>query len=225
MLWFSWGYAISADGWGYLTPLFQKKCPLTRLILNRLFNWFWNIFIMTLLSLADFSHSLPVGCCISVHTFSKSPGLGLQLARDLGFLPAQHMLHSYLCELCFHVCSAVHCCILSVFHEKPAVLAECILGTKETTTRHQSCIFLLWNGTILRWFWDEQVCWCNNIWRLLINCFKCSESDFFFFFTCAFFFASVLKLNMKAAHDITDNNPFVFVVSGVGWFTRKERSL
>lgn len=119
MLWFSWDYAISADGWGYLTPLFQKKCPLTRLILNRLFNWFWNIFIMTLLSLADFSHSLPVGCCISVHTFSKSPGLGLQLARDLGFLPAQHMLHSYLCELCFHVCSAVHCCILSFMRSQP----------------------------------------------------------------------------------------------------------
>lgn len=34
-----------------------------------------------------------VGHYVSLRTFSKSPRPGLLLARDLGFLPAQHMLH------------------------------------------------------------------------------------------------------------------------------------
>lgn len=40
------------------------------------------------------SLSFPVGHCVSLNTFSKSPGPGLLLPRDLGFLPAQHMLYS-----------------------------------------------------------------------------------------------------------------------------------
>lgn len=127
-----------------------------------------------------------VGHCISLHTISKSPGSGLLLPGDLGFLSAQHMLHSYcLCvvlpfRFCFPLMQPQ-----SLFREKPVVFSvtdKCQLREEIKKWWHSmktNCSFenillhLLGfrDGRILkRSLCNKQVCWGNNITRLLTNC-------------------------------------------------------
>lgn len=105
----------------------QRKPLLTS---NRLFNMSCSMKMAT--SLLGVYHVLPsflsvffVGHCVSLHTFSKSPRPGLLLPRDLGFLPAQHMLHSYrLCVVLACLFSFPSMQPRSVFHKKPGGLVN-----------------------------------------------------------------------------------------------------
>lgn len=80
-------------------------------------------------SLCSFIMSCPPSCmlhaaghCISLRTFNKSPRPGLLPLRDLGFLPAQHMLHTYRLSVLLpcHFCTPwmVPECL---FHKEPVV--------------------------------------------------------------------------------------------------------
>lgn len=159
-------------------------------------------------SLCSFIMSFPPSCllhaaghCISLRTFSKSPRPGLLPPRDLGFLPAQHMLHTYRLSVLLpcHFCTPwmVPECLC---HKEPVVsrtIDECELRERLKEYWHRSQknssmwhLFGHWDGRILkRRLHSRQVCWNSNITSLLTNCWQHLEtkripSSHFIFLHC-----------------------------------------
>lgn len=190
-----WGHVMSADRCGNKAPSVLRENTFWHLTH---FNWFWRIKV----SVCIRGLSCPPLCslCLSLWvTVFHSTHLANLLDQDycfwgdLGFLPSQHMLHSYhLRVVRFHVFSAVHRCTHSLSFIRGQPFSELLREEmkKWWQSMKTNCtfedillhLFGLWDGRILRrWQCNKQVCWGNNITRLLTNCWYHSEAEDFFF--------------------------------------------